>query len=1472
MSFSKRYHESFVCSTSAPCTNCDSNNVTCVDGVCPPRCVNVSSSGECLQCRDSRFYGEQCEHDCPDTCLNSRCQMNNTRAVCTEGCVAGRKGDNCGVNCPKACTQCERYGDGCTGPCQNALYYGPNCRTPCSSNCTDGCNRITGECDSCKPGYKCDVTCPPNCRDGCDKDTGECVSCVSGYRGKNCNDTCPPNCSDGCDKEIGKCDGCNPGNSGKYCNISCPTTCREGCNQDGGCNETGNNVVIAVVIIAGILGLVVLSVTIPLVCNQVQKRSTARVVAPDIEQDISEHSYDNIDNTFFDMEDKVADAVPVDDPNNTRSLRSSHPIGASAEEPQRANHKEFITAPVMKGGAERLSNETIVVFLPKPSVHVHYINTTPRPEDILHDYNYNSWVTMATLAVTITLVILISVPTLAPSSGLCTDCEDNKRICVGGVCALRCVNLTSSGQCLQCRDSRFYGRQCEHDCPDTCLNSRCQLDNSLVMCTEGCVVGKKGDNCGADCDAACTQCERYGDGCTGPCQNPRYYGPLCRTPCPPSCSDGCDKDRGKCGTCITGYLGTYCNVTCSSQSCITCDKDTEKCTQCDESHIECNDGVCQGEACHSDATTALPEKPDGLTTVHILMIVCSVLSTLLLVGALQAVKKKCKKRRRSHQDAITDSSTQAEGSGSSTYLAHKYWEINDQDVGPGMEQALLTNRRKQSVAFVKESVYEQTSKENRVKEEIDVVPDVKPKVDDTVIAKVDVAPVDAVDCNKSEWHPEHIYEPVSGSKLEGAEGQSHTVTHEDRQMSSESLQLLELIAASANADVRYLTTRSSEDSHDDISDECTPCSNCDGNNVACVDSVCLPRCVNVTSSGECLQCLDSRFYGKQCEHDCPDTCLNSRCQMDNSRVVCTEGCVAGKKGDNCGVNCPTACTQCERYGDGCTAPCQNPRYYGQHCRTPCSSSCTDGCNRITGECDICEPGYMGDKCNVSCPPTCRDGCDKDTGECGSCEPGYMGDKCNVSCPPTCRDGCDKDTGECDSCEPGYTGDKCNVTCPPNCRDGCDKDTGECGSCEPGYSGDRCDVTCSPNCTDGCDKDSGECDSCVSGYRGKNCNGACPFSCRGGCDKETGKCEGCNPGNSGEYCNISCPITCRERCHQDGGCIVTGGQISPFQITTGILAMIVILVMGILILQRLSKRVERRASSTSPPPEGRTQPGPAGDSGDLHDNNGGTQPGPTSSSGDLLDRDDWTTKYWVLDLMFDYSATGMMEDLVDGYNVICVDGVCLPRCVNVTSSGKCLQCRDSRFYGKQCEHDCPDTCLNSRCQMNNSLVVCAEGCVAGKKGDNCGVNCPTACTQCERYGDGCTGPCQKPRYYGPHCRTPCSSSCADGCNRITGECVSCEPGYTGDKCDVTCPPNCGDGCDKDTGECDSCEPGYMGDKCDVTCPPNCGDGCDKDTGECGSCEPGYTGDKCDVTCPPNCGDGCDKDTGECIKLGEHCYHH
>ncbi|XP_046582388.1 uncharacterized protein LOC124289769 [Haliotis rubra] len=420
---------------------------------------------------------------------------------------------------------------------------------------------------------------------------------------------------------------------------------------------------------------------------------------------------------------------------------------------------------------------------------------------------------MATLAVTITLVTLITVATRAFSSRLCTNCEDDNRVCVEGECVPRCINLTSPGECLQCRDSRFYGKQCEHDCPDTCLNSRCQTD-SLVVCTEGCIAGKRGDNCGANCDAACTQCKRYGDDCIGPCQNPRYYGPHCRTPCPSTCRDGCDKDIGKCRACILGSLGTFCNVTCSSQSCVECDEHKETCTRCDESYFECDDGKCHGEDCHTDATTASPGEPDGLKTVHILMIVCSILSTFLLIGALQTVKKIYKKRRRSQQDAVTV--TQAEGSGSSTYLAHKYYEINDQDVDTGCrEQVLLTTRPEQRVACLKESSHEQPSQGNRMREEIDAVPDIKPRVIDTPGAMADGDKVGVVD--GPDWHQEHIYEPMSGSRLHGVNGQ--TDTHEDMQTSSESLELLELIAASANAQVRYLTTQRTGDADDDLGDE-----------------------------------------------------------------------------------------------------------------------------------------------------------------------------------------------------------------------------------------------------------------------------------------------------------------------------------------------------------------------------------------------------------------------------------------------------------------------------------------------------------------------------------------------------------------------------------------------------------------------------------------------------------------------------
>ncbi|XP_067679738.1 cell death abnormality protein 1-like [Haliotis asinina] len=322
------------------------------------------------------------------------------------------------------------------------------------------------------------------------------------------------------------------------------------------------------------------------------------------------------------------------------------------------------------------------------------------------------------------------------------------------------------------------------------------------------------------------------------------------------------------------------------------------------------------------------------------------------------------------------------------------------------------------------------------------------------------------------------------------------------------------------------------------------CISRDGNNVTCVDGVCLPRCVSVTSSRECLQCLDSRFYGKQCQHDCPDTCLNSRCQLNNTRVVCTEGCVFGKKGDNCGVNCPTACTHCERYGDGCTRPCQSPQYYGPHCKTPCPSNCTGGCNRVTGECGSCEPGYTGDKCDVACPHNCRGGCDKDTGECDSCVEGYCkggcdekGDNCDsTSCKTTCRANCkvyDFTQNQCSGpcINANFYGKICTTPCPDNC-DKCEKDSARCLNCAPGLRGELCNESCPSNC-----KLCGRYDNiCIglchdSNYHGPNCSDPCPVGCKG-CEKDTGLCIGCAQSFSRTYCDEMCSPCSENTCHRE----------------------------------------------------------------------------------------------------------------------------------------------------------------------------------------------------------------------------------------------------------------------------------------------------------------------------------------------------
>ncbi|XP_071118512.1 uncharacterized protein [Haliotis cracherodii] len=191
------------------------------------------------------------------------------------------------------------------------------------------------------------------------------------------------------------------------------------------------------------------------------------------------------------------------------------------------------------------------------------------------------------------------------------------------------------------------------------------------------------------------------------------------------------------------------------------------------------------------------------------------------------------------------------------------------------------------------------------------------------------------------------------------------------------------------------------------------CSDCGGNDVGCFKGLCLPRCASGTSPGECDQCRDSRFYGTLCQNDCPDTCLNSRCRINNTRVVCTEGCVAGKKGDNCEVDCPKGCSNCSRYNSGCFGQCKH-NFYGQDCHK-CPVNCNDGCDRQTGVCNGCRRGWRGNYCGVNCP-RCED-CDNADGCTRVCSGAkYYGVNCQHRCPLQC-DGCNSSTEECKVCKP-----------------------------------------------------------------------------------------------------------------------------------------------------------------------------------------------------------------------------------------------------------------------------------------------------------------------------------------------------------------------------------------------------------------------------------------------------------------------
>ncbi|XP_035829614.1 vascular endothelial growth factor receptor 2 [Aplysia californica] len=278
-------------------------------------------------------------------------------------------------------------------------------------------------------------------------------------------------------------------------------------------------------------------------------------------------------------------------------------------------------------------------------------------------------------------------------------------------------------------------------------------------------------------------------------------------------------------------------------------------------------------------------------------------------------------------------------------------------------------------------------------------------------------------------------------------------------------------------------------------------------------------------------------YGHKCLKSCGHCYDDKPCNIVTG--VCTDGCIAGFKGEKCNSGCDP-----NSYGKDCNRTCGN-------CRPPRT------CNEMTGLCPAgCDRGYIGRYCHDECGPgfygmdcadTCghcvgNSTCHHVTGEClEGCEPGWSGPFC------------DNNSTVLPGCHTGVYGENCQHTCGRCLKGACDHVTGVCkGGCARGFRGDVCKEECShgqfgENCSQSCghcrhasscDPVNGICekgclagwqgvfclDNCTAGTYGEDCKFLCAHCKDGdGCDSVTGACsEGCEEGWSGEKCDQGIP--------------------------------------------------------------------------------------------------------------------------------------------------------------------------------------------------------------------------------------------------------------------------------------------------------------------------------------------------------------
>ncbi|XP_056003651.1 multiple epidermal growth factor-like domains protein 10 [Ostrea edulis] len=296
---------------------------------------------------------------------------------------------------------------------------------------------------------------------------------------------------------------------------------------------------------------------------------------------------------------------------------------------------------------------------------------------------------------------------------------------------------------------------------------------------------------------------------------------------------------------------------------------------------------------------------------------------------------------------------------------------------------------------------------------------------------------------------------------------------------------------------------------------------------------------------EVYGCPDPKYYGVNCDQQCPVNCQGKTCDVSTGHCL---GCIPGYQGLRCSQVCDV-----KTYGPQCSLSCGN---------------CSDGetCHNVNGTClQGCDEGVEAEKCQtrqfsykqrnikinfltnklaINC--TCLNEI--------TCRPGFHGKNCGQRCSHNCNvtNHCNRFTGECDGgCKPGWKMPTCQQECDGGMYGaGC---THSCGPCLDNKQCHHVNGTCLNGCSSGHQGRHCE-ENCTDGHFGMNCENSCTLYCgrNGSCDRITGMCDsGCIDDWRGPLCGSAEELSSCTSCTADDSiAIILSLVISVIIVITG----------------------------------------------------------------------------------------------------------------------------------------------------------------------------------------------------------------------------------------------------------------------------------------------------------------------------------